>query len=214
MPTIDLTDDELAAVTAAIRHLIDQDKFPRAPRLEPLRSALAEARPRDGGGANPAAAEAAAASPRRQAGAALAKPLPAGATRIARHFAAESTCRRHGQFGALSHEGVTGHTEGRRDRLGWRSAIISHAPRRFDAYTLRPWSNVPAIPNRQRRSGGRPTACGRADRARRAGRTGFENRDSETSREQSKRADCLARDAPPQVVRPALGASLVGCATC
>jgi hypothetical protein len=30
MPTIDLTDDEYAAVTAMIRHLIEQDKFPHA----------------------------------------------------------------------------------------------------------------------------------------------------------------------------------------
>ena len=41
MPTIDLTDDELAAVTAAIRRLIDEDRFPHAPRLDPLRAALA-----------------------------------------------------------------------------------------------------------------------------------------------------------------------------
>jgi hypothetical protein len=42
MPTIDLTDDELAAVTAAIRSLIDEDRFPHAPRLDPLRSAFAK----------------------------------------------------------------------------------------------------------------------------------------------------------------------------
>jgi hypothetical protein len=42
MPTIDLTDDELAAVTAAIRHLIEEDRFPHAPRLDPLRAALAK----------------------------------------------------------------------------------------------------------------------------------------------------------------------------
>jgi hypothetical protein len=42
MPTIDLSDDELAAVAAAIRRLIDEDKFPHAPRLDPLRSALAK----------------------------------------------------------------------------------------------------------------------------------------------------------------------------
>jgi hypothetical protein len=41
MPTIDLTDDELAAVTAAIRGVIEDDKFPHAPRLVPLRAALA-----------------------------------------------------------------------------------------------------------------------------------------------------------------------------
>ena len=30
MPTINLTDDELAAVTAAIRRAIEDDRFPRA----------------------------------------------------------------------------------------------------------------------------------------------------------------------------------------
>jgi hypothetical protein len=40
MPTIDLTDAEHAAVTAALRRLIAEDKFPNAPRLDPLRSAL------------------------------------------------------------------------------------------------------------------------------------------------------------------------------
>ena len=41
MPTIDLPDDELAAVTAAIRGVLEGDKFPHAPRLVPLRAALA-----------------------------------------------------------------------------------------------------------------------------------------------------------------------------
>jgi hypothetical protein len=41
VPTIDLPDDELAAVTAAIRRLIEDDKFPLSPRLDPLRAALA-----------------------------------------------------------------------------------------------------------------------------------------------------------------------------
>ena len=41
MPTIDLPDDELAAVTAAIRGLIGGDRYPHAPRLDPLRAALA-----------------------------------------------------------------------------------------------------------------------------------------------------------------------------
>jgi hypothetical protein len=41
MPTIDLPDDELAAVTAAIRGVIEGDRFPHAPRLDPLRAALA-----------------------------------------------------------------------------------------------------------------------------------------------------------------------------
>jgi hypothetical protein len=45
MPTIDLTDDELAAVAAAIRRAIEDDRFPRAPRLDPLRSALAKLDP-------------------------------------------------------------------------------------------------------------------------------------------------------------------------
>ena len=40
MPTIDLTDDELAAVTAAIRRTIEDDRFPHAPRLDPLHAAL------------------------------------------------------------------------------------------------------------------------------------------------------------------------------
>jgi hypothetical protein len=42
MPTIDLTDDELAAVTAAVRRAIEDDRFPYAPRLDLLRSALAK----------------------------------------------------------------------------------------------------------------------------------------------------------------------------
>jgi hypothetical protein len=41
VPTINLTADELAAVTAAIRGVIEDDKFPHAPRLDPLRAALA-----------------------------------------------------------------------------------------------------------------------------------------------------------------------------
>ena len=41
MPIIDLPDDELAAVTAAIRRAIEDDRFPHAPRLDPLRAALA-----------------------------------------------------------------------------------------------------------------------------------------------------------------------------
>jgi hypothetical protein len=41
MPTIDLTDAEHAAITALIRRAIEEDRFPRAPRLDPLRSALA-----------------------------------------------------------------------------------------------------------------------------------------------------------------------------
>ena len=63
VPTIDLTDDELAAVTAVIRGFIEGDKFPHAPRLDPLRAALAQI-------------EATAAPPRPPA--ASAKPIPKG----------------------------------------------------------------------------------------------------------------------------------------
>jgi hypothetical protein len=41
VPTINLPDDELAAVTAAIRRAIEDDRYPHAPRLDPLRAALA-----------------------------------------------------------------------------------------------------------------------------------------------------------------------------
>ena len=41
VPTVDRPDDELAAVTAAIRGVIEGDRYPHAPRLEPLRAALA-----------------------------------------------------------------------------------------------------------------------------------------------------------------------------
>ena len=41
VPTIDLPADELAAVTAAIRGVIAGDRYPHAPRLDPLRAALA-----------------------------------------------------------------------------------------------------------------------------------------------------------------------------
>jgi hypothetical protein len=41
VPTIDLPDDELAAVTAAIPGVIEGDRYPHAPRLDPLRAALA-----------------------------------------------------------------------------------------------------------------------------------------------------------------------------
>ena len=45
MPAIDLTDDELAAVVRAIRRVLDEERFPLAPRLEPLRSAQAKLDP-------------------------------------------------------------------------------------------------------------------------------------------------------------------------
>jgi hypothetical protein len=42
VPIIDLPADELAAVTAAIRGVIEGDRFPHAPRLVPMRTALAK----------------------------------------------------------------------------------------------------------------------------------------------------------------------------
>jgi hypothetical protein len=41
VPTITLPDDEFTAVTAAIRRAIEDDRYPHAPRLDPLRAALA-----------------------------------------------------------------------------------------------------------------------------------------------------------------------------
>jgi hypothetical protein len=41
MPIIDSPPTRLAAVTAAIRGVIEDDRFPHAPRLDPLRAALA-----------------------------------------------------------------------------------------------------------------------------------------------------------------------------
>jgi hypothetical protein len=45
MPTIDLTDAEHTALVALIKRAIEDDRFPRAPRLDPLRSALAKLDP-------------------------------------------------------------------------------------------------------------------------------------------------------------------------
>ena len=45
VPTINLTDDELAAVAAAVRRAIEDDRFPHAPRLDPLRAALGKLAP-------------------------------------------------------------------------------------------------------------------------------------------------------------------------
>jgi hypothetical protein len=46
MPMIELTDAELA-VTAAIWHAIQEVRFPRARRLDPLRSALEKLDPKN-----------------------------------------------------------------------------------------------------------------------------------------------------------------------
>jgi hypothetical protein len=40
MPTIDLTDEECAAVIYALNATINRDHFPHSPRLTPFRSAL------------------------------------------------------------------------------------------------------------------------------------------------------------------------------
>jgi hypothetical protein len=46
MPTIELSDEEHAAVTAAVRRTIADDKYPLSPRLAPLKAALAKLDPR------------------------------------------------------------------------------------------------------------------------------------------------------------------------
>jgi hypothetical protein len=77
MPTIDLPDDELAAVTAAIRRAIEDDKYPHAPRLDPLRAALgkleaaAASEPTPGAEASPERPEGPAVSQSGQAGRAV-----------------------------------------------------------------------------------------------------------------------------------------------
>ena len=69
MPTVNLAADELAAVTAAIRQLIEDDRYPHAPRLDPLRAALGK---RLEAAAEPSPPpEGPAAGQSRQAGAAL-----------------------------------------------------------------------------------------------------------------------------------------------
>lgn len=45
MPQIDLSDEEHAALLAAARKAIDDDRFPMSPRLDPLKSALAKLDP-------------------------------------------------------------------------------------------------------------------------------------------------------------------------
>lgn len=41
MSQVELPDDELAALTKAVRGVIDGDRFPHAPRLDVLKAALA-----------------------------------------------------------------------------------------------------------------------------------------------------------------------------
>jgi hypothetical protein len=55
MPTVDLTDAEHAALLALIRRTIEEDRFPRAPRLDPLRTSPREAGSSRCGGAQEAA---------------------------------------------------------------------------------------------------------------------------------------------------------------
>lgn len=45
MATVDFTDAEHAAVTRAVRRTIDEDRYPLAPRIAPLGSALAKLDP-------------------------------------------------------------------------------------------------------------------------------------------------------------------------
>jgi hypothetical protein len=52
VPTIDLPDDALAAVMAAVRRAIEDDRYPHAPRLDPLRSALTKLEPSAGNSAS------------------------------------------------------------------------------------------------------------------------------------------------------------------
>ena len=39
--TLDLTDDEKLALTALLRRIIDEDRYPLSPRLAPLKAILA-----------------------------------------------------------------------------------------------------------------------------------------------------------------------------
>jgi hypothetical protein len=45
MMTLDLTDDEKVALVRLLRHAIDDDPFPHAPRLDPLKTILAKLEP-------------------------------------------------------------------------------------------------------------------------------------------------------------------------
>ena len=43
--TLDLTDDEAAALTKHLRQALDEARYPLAPRLDPLKAVLAELEP-------------------------------------------------------------------------------------------------------------------------------------------------------------------------
>jgi hypothetical protein len=45
MPTLDLTDAEKAALVAHLRHALEYDPFPFAPRLDPLKAILVKLEP-------------------------------------------------------------------------------------------------------------------------------------------------------------------------
>jgi hypothetical protein len=45
MMTLDLTDDETAALARLLRRTIDEDRYPLSPRLAPLRAMLAKIEP-------------------------------------------------------------------------------------------------------------------------------------------------------------------------
>jgi len=46
MPTIDLSDDEIAALISAVRQTINEARFPHSPRLAALKSVLDKLEPR------------------------------------------------------------------------------------------------------------------------------------------------------------------------
>jgi hypothetical protein len=45
MSTLDLTDDEKAALVAHLKHALDYARFPLAPRLDPLKAILTKLEP-------------------------------------------------------------------------------------------------------------------------------------------------------------------------
>jgi hypothetical protein len=45
MMTLDLTDDETAALARLLRHTIDEARYPLSPRLAPLKAILAKLEP-------------------------------------------------------------------------------------------------------------------------------------------------------------------------